>query len=599
MTLTLQKVTKSYRDGSNKRSLITDLTIHFPERGLVYIVGPSGCGKSTLVNLMAGITKPDSGTISINDHDIAQIPAYRRDFVALVYQNINLISCLTLKQNVILACKIKGVRFDSSYYASLAKRLEVTDLAHRYPQQVSGGQRQRFGVIRALLSQTPILILDEPTGSCDRNSARLITRILEQSGRSQLVVIVTHDRSQIKGEMVIDFNQLKATYDFKPARYGWVAKNPHRLALPLVYWIRQFYHDINKYILIIASQIVIAITIAVMIVSYFGLSDYYRTADLTLPGSQVVTIEKLDGFFAGEELSQLEREYHLSGYNQPVDLNGLSLSSQDRNLDFISIQISRANPRLNILAGRKIQGLGEVLANQAFLKDGIVVGDFLENKKLGIKLEIVGILEDRYNSYPMVYFDYQALGLELDQTGDSPGSLINLVLNENGNLEATKAQLDQDYYCTSGYLDTIASHKTIINLGYLVAGVFIIVALAIGVLLYGLVLEAIFWSRRVSWALLLSMGQQKTFLMSQLVFEISLVALVITVGASLFSTLIISQINAQALIRELFGLDLVLQPGRPAVMILGAIYLGVGLIAALLQVRKLHRLEISEILKEE
>ncbi len=599
MTLTLLKVSKSYRDGSCLRPIITELTIHFPKRGLVYVVGPSGCGKSTLVNLMAGITKPDWGKVALNEKNIAAISGYRRDYVALVYQNINLIDCLTLKQNVILACRVKGIRFDPLRYARLTSQLEVSGLSSRYPQQVSGGQRQRFGVIRALMGATPILILDEPTGSCDRTSAKLIKRTLEQSARNHLVIIVTHDCSLVKGGQVIDFNQLETSYDFRLARYSWVNRNPTRMALPLVYWIRQFYHDINKYILIIASQIVIAITIAIMIVSFFAFGDYYRTADLSLPGRQVVTVEKLEGEFSRQELQNLEQDYHLAGFNEPLDLNGLGLTLAGRNLDFGSIQISRANPHLMITSGRNIAKKGEILINQAFLAKQSGMGATLENRRLGIEFEIVGVVADCYHSYPMVYFDYQFLGLDMSQeSGVEPGR-INLVLNANSSLETAMTSLDRNYYCFSDYQNTIESHQTILKLGYLVAGVFIVVALIIGVILYELVLEAIFWSRRVSAALLISMGQSKIMIMGQMVFEIVLVTVLITWGASGISNLIIRFINTKGLIREWFGLNLPLETDSQAVFILGAIYLGVGLIAALMQLRRILSLDISEILKEE
>ncbi|MEV1068880.1 ABC transporter ATP-binding protein [Streptomyces sp. NPDC050263] len=169
----------------------------------VAILGPSGSGKSTMLNLIAGLDRPDTGTVTVDGVRVDQLgeagsARYRRSKIGMVFQFFNLLDDLTVADNVVLPAQLSGMgrREANRRAADLLESLGIARHGGAFPGRLSGGQRQRVAVARALMNRPPLLLADEPTGALDSASGEDVSELLrELNAEGQTIVIVTHDLS--------------------------------------------------------------------------------------------------------------------------------------------------------------------------------------------------------------------------------------------------------------------------------------------------------------------------------------------------------------------------------------------------------------------
>jgi putative ABC transport system ATP-binding protein len=194
----LDGVTKVYQDGITGALNGVSLTIE--EGEFAAIMGPSGSGKSTLLNLVAGLDRPTSGTVTVAGTGVdklseARLARFRRDHIGLVFQFFYLLPNLTARENVLLPAQLKG-NSQGARARELFDRLEITQVADRYPARLSGGQQQRVAIARALINEPALLLADEPTGALDTRSGEQVMDLFAGLHRDgQTVILVTHDAS--------------------------------------------------------------------------------------------------------------------------------------------------------------------------------------------------------------------------------------------------------------------------------------------------------------------------------------------------------------------------------------------------------------------
>jgi putative ABC transport system ATP-binding protein len=194
----LRDVSRRYDDGPPALSDVS-LTVRAGEA--VAILGPSGSGKSTLLNLIAGLDRPDTGTVTVAGVRVdglgeAGSARYRRARVGMVFQFFNLLDDLTVADNVVLPAQLAGMaRGEATKRAAeLLDQLGVSRHARAYPGRLSGGERQRVAVARALMNRPALLLADEPTGALDTASGEDVSALLsELNADGQTLVVVTHD----------------------------------------------------------------------------------------------------------------------------------------------------------------------------------------------------------------------------------------------------------------------------------------------------------------------------------------------------------------------------------------------------------------------
>ncbi|MCA2985308.1 MAG: ABC transporter ATP-binding protein [Gemmatimonas sp.] len=201
--LVARGLTKEYLSGTQRLTVLRDVSFEVPAGAFVSIVGPSGSGKTTLLGLLAGLDTPSSGTVSLDGEDFGRLDEdararLRGEKVGFVFQSFQLIPTLTALENVQVPLELAGrvpVREAAARARDLLARVGLGDRTHHFPQQLSGGEQQRVALARAFVNDPKILFADEPTGNLDGATGERIVELLQALNRERgcTIVLVTHD----------------------------------------------------------------------------------------------------------------------------------------------------------------------------------------------------------------------------------------------------------------------------------------------------------------------------------------------------------------------------------------------------------------------
>ncbi len=188
------------RFGGNQVKALSDVTFSVEEGEYVAIMGESGSGKTTLLNLLAALDKPTGGAVLLEGRNIAevkdnQLSAFRREHLGFVFQDFNLLDTFSLKDNILLPLVLSGmdIREMDARLSQVAGKLNIQELLDKFPYEVSGGQKQRAAVARALITKPRLILADEPTGALDsKSSTQLLELFSEINYDGQTILLVTH-----------------------------------------------------------------------------------------------------------------------------------------------------------------------------------------------------------------------------------------------------------------------------------------------------------------------------------------------------------------------------------------------------------------------
>mgnify|MGYP000765505768 FL=1 len=188
------------RFGGNQVQALTDVSFTVDEGEYVAIMGESGSGKTTLLNILAALDRPTSGTVLLDGKDISairenQLAAFRRDQLGFVFQDFNLLDTFSLKDNILLPLVLQGMNWREmeANLLPIANQLRIANLLEKYPYEVSGGQKQRAAVCRALITHPRLILADEPTGALDSRATAALLDVFQQINQTgQTLLMVTH-----------------------------------------------------------------------------------------------------------------------------------------------------------------------------------------------------------------------------------------------------------------------------------------------------------------------------------------------------------------------------------------------------------------------
>ncbi len=198
--LVVSRLTKTYKSGTNDLTVLDDVTFEVKSGEACSLVGPSGSGKTTLLGLCAGLDRPSSGLVTLENVDLGglsedQLSDLRNQIVGFVFQSFQLIPTLTALENVMIPLELRGERSVDKQAAELLGCVGLGDRLDHYPAQLSGGEQQRVAIARAFINQPRVLFADEPTGNLDEETSHTVSNLLfdlnSQAGTT--LIIATHD----------------------------------------------------------------------------------------------------------------------------------------------------------------------------------------------------------------------------------------------------------------------------------------------------------------------------------------------------------------------------------------------------------------------
>lgn len=200
--LTVEGVKKTYttRFGGNRVQALKGVSFSVEKGEYVAIMGESGSGKTTLLNILAALDKPTGGRIVLDGRELSgikekELAAFRRENLGFVFQEFNLLDTFSVKDNILLPLVLEGKKIDEmeSRLAEIAGALRISDILGKYPYEISGGQKQRTAVARALITDPKLILADEPTGALDSTSAGELLRVFGKINENgQTILMVTH-----------------------------------------------------------------------------------------------------------------------------------------------------------------------------------------------------------------------------------------------------------------------------------------------------------------------------------------------------------------------------------------------------------------------
>ena len=202
----IQNLTKQFENNNSVIKVLKDVNLNLESGKIIALVGPSGSGKSTFLHLLALLDKPTKGEISILGKSTLDISEDKknemiRDHVSIIFQNNNLLSDFTALENVAIPLIIRNKSYNQAIKEA-EKFLKQVNLGHRlkhFPSDLSGGEQQRVAIARSLISETKIILADEPTGNLDyKNSVEVFSYFLKLKEKNKIVLIATHNRELAK-----------------------------------------------------------------------------------------------------------------------------------------------------------------------------------------------------------------------------------------------------------------------------------------------------------------------------------------------------------------------------------------------------------------
>lgn len=196
----MHQVCRDYGAGENAVKALKNVNVEIAKGEFVAIVGASGSGKTTFLNILGGLDIPTSGEVFIDGKALKgmtddELTIFRRERIGFVFQNFNLLSMMSVYENIVLPIQIGGKDADEEYVKKIIEFLGLAGLENRLPAQLSGGQQQRAAIARAFASKPAVILADEPTGNLDSEAGNDVMDLFEKSVKEfgQTIVMITHN----------------------------------------------------------------------------------------------------------------------------------------------------------------------------------------------------------------------------------------------------------------------------------------------------------------------------------------------------------------------------------------------------------------------
>ena len=581
MGLELKNVTKKFKTIEGERVIFENLNIHFPDYGLIAITGESGCGKSTLLQLIAGLDKDYEGKILFNQVKIEDIKDYRQLVISFVYQNYQLIDYLSVKDNCLFYCHLKGIKVVEKQLQELLEIFELNELVNQKVKNLSGGQKQRVALIRALLCSSPIILCDEPTGALDEINRQKVYRFLKKASQRRLILIVSHDQKISKYTPYhLNFECLKHHYDWNHQLYSRYEIRKTKCGLLFKETIQMILKDKKKWVMMFVSQIYMVLAMTLIITGLEGFNGYYQKQYNQAINNNLVMIQKKNQEpFKEKEITKLKGKYQ---YHLDIGkIEGLK--------NFQSFSINKKTKQ------------NEVYVNHALITK-------IKQNKLIYKinhhqytLKIKGVIQDDYQE-PVLY--YHSLSNEIALQCIDVSTCIVYVKNHKY-MKDYLTHLSVQYQGIAPIYEEYESYFKVIDLFKKVSLVFIFLSFMIAIVLMGYMVLSMFYENQKIYAIMLANGYQNNHLAFFILKKISLMMISIGIVSCLVSSGVLKIISFFDISKKIWGINhLFVLPREfqwPFTLYLFYLlgYIVQGILLSLFIVLKMKKIKMYECLREE
>lgn len=581
MGLELKNVTKKFKTIEGERVVFENLNIHFPDYGLIAITGESGCGKSTLLQLIAGLDQDYEGKILFNQVKIEDIKDYRQLVISFVYQNYQLFDYLSVKDNCLFYCHLKGIKVVEKQLQELLEIFELNELVNQKVKNLSGGQKQRVALIRALLCSSPIILCDEPTGALDEINRQKVYRFFKKASQRRLILIVSHDQIISKYTPYhLNFECLKHHYDWNHQLYSRYEIRKTKCGLLFKETIQMILKDKKKWVMMFVSQIYMVLAMTLIITGLEGFNGYYQKQYNQAMNNNLVMIQKKNQEpFKEKEITKLKGKYQ---YHLDIGkIEGLK--------NFQSFSINKKTKQ------------NEVYVNHALITK-------IKQNKLIYKinhhqytLKIKGVIQDDYQE-PVLY--YHSLSNEIALQCIDVSTCIVYVKNHKY-MKDYLTHLSVQYQGIAPIYEEYESYFKVIDLFKKVSLVFIFLSFMIAIVLMGYMVLSMFYENQKIYAIMLANGYQNNHLAFFILKKISLMMISIGIVSCLVSSGVLKIISFFDISKKIWGINhLFVLPREfqwPFTLyffyLLG--YIVQGILLSLFIVLKMKKIKMYECLREE
>lgn len=530
MGLELRNVTKKFKTIEGERVIFENLNISFPDNGFVAITGESGCGKSTLLQLIAGLDQDYEGDILLNQIKIEEIKDYRQLAISFVYQNYQLIDYLTVKENCLFYCRLKGMKAIEKQMLELVKVFEIEDLLNKKVINLSGGQKQRVALIRALLCPSPIILCDEPTGALDEINRKKVYEILKKMSHKKLIIIVSHDNRVSKyAQYHLDFDHFKCRYQWNHQLYSRYETKKTRCGTLLKEMVKMLFKDKKKGLMMFISQIYMVLAMTLIITGLWGFDHYYQKQyDHAINNNLVMIQKKNQSPFQEKEIKQLKGRYQYH----------LDIGKIEGIKSFQSFSINQKTNR-----------------NEIYVNDAMITKikhawlTYTLNDK-NYRLNIKGVIKDN-NSEPTIY--YSTLSNEIAMQCIDFSTCLVYVKNKE-KVQHYLKQLPFKYKGVCLVYEQFKSYFELIKLFKKISFIFIFLSFMIAVVLMGYMILSMFYENQKTYALMLANGYQNKHLALFILKKVLLTMAIIGLVSCLFSNLFLKIIAFFNVSKKVFGI---------------------------------------------
>lgn len=592
--LELKHISKRFQE----RVIVDDLSIVFPDTGMIGIQGESGSGKSTLLYIIGMLDQDFTGDVYYNGEKIDDQTAFIRQHVSYMMQNKDVISALTVKENIELACMVSEKTFRKNQLQKITNQLGISSLLNCYPSQLSGGQLKRVSIAKALLKQSSLILCDEPTGALHQQQAHEVMDLLQKMSKESLIIIVSHDPKLLKeyceSILTLKNGKLKGRLKKKEKQELKVQKSHHTSLW--FYPMRQLLAQRNKLMFLFLFQWIVIVAFFIIVTAMNGVFDVVHKSEAQSVQVNMMSIEKKDGTpFDNPITNALIQNVQ---YN--THLEQLSVTSQGKDVSCVVQYLPMLTQHIQLEKGYLPTAAHEILVSKSLyqkLQQVEVVEVAYHEQK--IPLQVVGILPESLFSGDELYCS----PLLKTEISDLNNPHILLIESKDGKARELYQQLSQDYFVYSDVIERVDNYQSLLSLAQMVSYIFIGVSFLISLLLIAIVESTIYLERQHDVAYLLSLGLQRQKLMVLSFGEAMLLGSVMAIGGCLCAGLIYYYLNHVYQIAQHFYVSLVLKTiwfcEYDLFIVILLSYMLMTMLGCLMPMKRMMKTNMIDVLREE